>query len=285
MVGYRGSISLDLTLTLLLDETPLIPRKASVSAGDPDEVDISEHFYEPKNSRQRMTPQPDGPYPALGGDLAQINDETLRAMMLGVPPGAGGPQGPQSGMNNLFGGLSAGGDGANGAEEPMMAMMQQMMGGAAGQPGGLPSFPGMPPMGLPGQQAQGVVADSYAYLWRLVHALFAIGLGIYISMTVSFSGTKLAREESALLDVGCIKQLFWIGEAMLLGRFLFKGGQASGGEGMIGMILPMIPQPYGGYIRWVMRYSSILRTIWGDALLVVFTLGAMSWWNNGGMHI
>lgn len=282
MVGYTRSINLDLTLTILLDEPPVGPRNASVSAGDPDEVDISEHFYEPQNPRQRMTPQPSGSYPGLGGDLAQINDEMLRAMMLGVPPGAGGPQ---PGMNNPFGAFGAGGDGADGAEDPMMAIMQQMMGGAAGQPGGSPSFPGMPPMGLPGQQAQGVVADPYAYLWRLVHALFAIGLGIYISMTVSFSGTKLAREESALLDVGYIKQLFWMGEAILLGRFLFKGGQASGGEGMIGMILPMIPQPYGGYIRWIMRYSSVLRTIWGDALLVVFTLGAMSWWSNGGMRI
>lgn len=205
----------------------------------------------------------------------------LRAMMMGGPPGAGGAQGSQPGANP-FGAL--GGGDANGAEDPMMAMMQQMMGGAAGQ-GPMPSFPGMPPMGLPGQQANGAVADPYAYLWRLVHALFAIGLGIYISMTVSFTGTKLAREESALLDVGYIKQLFWMGEAMLLGRFLFKGGQTSGGEGVIGMILPMIPQPYGGYIRWIMRYSSILRTISGDALLVVFTLGAMSWWNNGGMRI
>lgn len=210
-----------------------------------------------------------------------MNDDMLRAMMMDGPSGAGGPQGPQPGANPF--GAFGGGD-ADGAEDPMMAMMQQMMGGAAGQ-GSMPSFPGLPPMGLPGQQANGVVADPYAYLWRLVHALFAIGLGVYISMTVSFTGTKLAREESALLDVGYIKQLFWMGEAMLLGRFLFKSDQASGGEGMIGMILPMIPQPYGGYIRWIMRYSSILRSISGDALLVVFTLGAMSWWNIGGMRL
>lgn len=279
MVGSEPCNNSRRTLINASDEPTVVPKVASVAAGDPDEVDISEHFYEPQNSRQRMTPTPSGPYPGLGADPAQINDEMLRAMMLGMPPGQGGAQGPQLGANpfEAFGG---GGDAANGAEDPMMAMMQQMMGGAAGA-GSLPSFPGMPPMGLPGQQTNGVVSDPYAYLWRLVHALFAIGLGIYIALTVNFTGSKLAREESALLDIGYIKQLFWMGEVVLLGRFLFKGGQGSSGEGIIGMVLPMIPHPYGGYIRWVMRYSSILRTISGDALLLVFTLGAMSWWNNG----
>ncbi len=233
----------------------------------------------------------------MGGNNADemMNDEMLRAMMLGVPPGPNGPQGPPEGGNPV-GGLPGAGmgqypfagfpgmDSANNAngEDPMMAMLQQMMGAGAGGPGGagaLPSFPGMPPMGPPGQQTPGAVADPYAYLWRIVHALFAIGLGMYIGMTVSFTGTKLARE-GALMDVGYIRKLFWVGEALLLGRFLFKGGRGSDGGGMIGMILPMIPQPYGEYIRWIMRYSSIFRTLSGDALLVVFMLGATSWWKS-----
>ena len=208
-----------------------------------------------------------------------MNEDMMRAMMMGMPPGGPGEASGQQPGANPFGGFG-GGEGTNGADGPMMAMMQQMLGGA-GVAGQLPAFPGMPPMGLPGQQASGAVADPYAYLWRLVHALFAIGLGVYISLTVNFSGTKLAREESALFDVKYIKQLFWMGEATLLGRFFFKGSQGTTGGGMIGTVLPMIPQPYGGYIRWTMRYSSILRTIWGDALMVVFTLGAMSWWNSG----
>lgn len=231
-----------------------------------------------------MTPTPSGPYPGLGGDPSQMmNEDMMRAMMMGMPPGgSGGAPGQQPGANPF--GAFGGEEGANGAEDPMMAMMQQMLGGAGAPGGQLPSFPGMPPMALPGQQAPGAIADPYAYLWRLVHALFAIGLGVYISLTVSFTGSKLAREESALLDVGYIKQLFWMGEAILLGRFFFKGNQGSTGGGIIGTILPMIPQPYGGYIRWIMRYSSILRTIWGDALMVVFTLGAMSWWNSGASN-
>lgn len=261
-----------------------MPKPVSAAAGDPDEVDISEHFYEPQNSRQRMTPTPSGPYPGLGGDPSQmVNEEMMRAMMMGIPPsGPGGAPGQQPGANPF--GAFGGGEGANGAEDPMMAMMQQMLGGAGAAGAQLPSFPGMPPMGLPGQQASGAVVDPYAYLWRLVHALFAIGLGVYITLTVSFTGSKLAREESALLDVGYIKQLFWMGEAILLGRFFFKGNQGSTVGGIIGTILPMIPRPYGGYIRWIMRYSSILRTIWGDALMVVFTLGAISWWNRGASN-
>lgn len=228
-----------------------------------------------------MTPTLSGSNPGLGGDPSQMmNEDMMRSMMMGMPPGGpGGALGQQPGANP-FGAFEGGGEGANEAEDPMMAMMQQMLGGAGAAGGQLPSFPGMPPMGLPALQAPGVV-NPYAYLWRLVHAMFAIGLGVYISLTVSFTGTKLAREESALLDVGYIKQLFWMGEAILLGRFFFKGNQGSTDGGMISTILPMIPQPYGGYIRWIMRYSSILRTIWGDALMVVFTLGALSWWNSG----
>lgn len=212
-----------------------------------------------------------------------MNEDMMRAMMMGMPSGGPGGASEQQPGANPFGAYG-GGEGANGGEDPMMAMMQQMFGGAGAAGEQLQSFPGMPPMGLPGQQAPGAVADPYDHLWRLVHALFAIGLGVYISLTVSFTGSKLAREESALLDVGYIKQLFWMGEAVLLGRFFFRGNQGSTGSGIIGTILPMIPQPYGGYIRWIMRYSSILRTIWRDALMVVFTMGAMSWWNSGASN-
>ena len=259
------------------------------TAGDPEEVDISvsEHFYEPTGAttarqRAQQTPKPNRPYPGLGGDPTQLDEEVLKAMMLGMPPpghGQGAPPNPFAGFPGMegMGQPGAGGD----AEDPMMAMLQQMMGaGAAGGAGGaMPSFPGMSPMGMPGQP--GATADPRAYLWRIVHALFAIGLGVYIALTVSFTGTKLTREESALLDTGYLKTYFWMGEALLLGRFLFKGGQTGGEGGLLGTVLPMIPQPYGGYLRWVVRYSGILRMVAADALLVVFVLGVVGWWNRG----
>merc|ERR1712093_611637 len=69
------------------------------------------------------------------------------------------------------------------------------MGGMPGEgAGGMPSFPGMPPM--PGQAA--APGDPYAYLWRIVHAVFALGLGLYIAFTTPFTGTKIARERSGL---------------------------------------------------------------------------------------
>lgn len=300
ITGLGGGLQREPEPTVQPKVQPIAPASAQTpapTANDPEEVDISvsEHFYNPSSSdtrqrseflRSQATPNPNRPYPGLGGDPTQIDDEMLKAMMLGMPPpsarqgNAGAGQQP---MGNPFAGMPGmeglgGFPGAEGGEDPMMAMLQQMM-GAGGAGGAIPSFPGMPPMGMPGQAAPAQV-DKYAYLWRIIHALFAISLGIYIALTVRFTGTKLAREESALVDYGYIKQFFWAGEALLLGRFLFKGQQAGAGEsGVLGMILQFLPQPYVGYIRWALRYTAILRLVVADALLCVFALGVVGWWN------
>jgi hypothetical protein len=173
--------------------------------------------------------------------------------------------------------------GAPNADDPMMKMLQQMMGGAAGEgPGGMPSFPGMPTM--PGQA---VAADPYAYLWRIIHAVFALGLGLYIAYTTPFTGSKIDRETSKMeylsegsgLSSGSV-HFFWIfatAEVLLqTSRIFMEKGRAQQG-GIIGVITGFLPEPYKGYLALVSRYSKIWTTISGDAMVLVFVLGACAW--------
>ncbi|KAJ6781316.1 hypothetical protein PWT90_07094 [Aphanocladium album] len=100
----------------------------AAAAGDPDEVDISEHFYSPGAERlmaqQRAAAAAAGavPSPMAGGggggvgfpDMTEEQQAQLRQMMLGSGGGAPPP---------------------NAAEDPLAKMMAQMMGGAGGGAG------------------------------------------------------------------------------------------------------------------------------------------------------
>ncbi|KFX99892.1 hypothetical protein V490_01589 [Pseudogymnoascus sp. VKM F-3557] len=260
------------------------PQAASVSHADPDEVDISEHFYEPPPNRrsQNSTPNPNGPYPGLSSDPSQIDDQALRQMMLGFPPPNGGSQTPQS---NPFGGpnpfAAMGNPNGSGpaADDPMMAMLQQMMGGAGGEPGAMPSFPGLPPMGFPGSDASGAPpVKTSAYIWRIVHAIFALGFGLYIAFNSEFGteGERYAGKHSGV-DLRAF-YVFATVEAILQGtRFIFDRGQDSQ-TGIIGTVLKFLPQPFGGYLRMFMNYRSIWTTTSADAMVVVFIFVAANHW-------
>lgn len=219
-----------------------------------------------------------------------MNDDALRQMMLGFDPtaasGAGQGGMPQNPFASFMGSMDGMGEGPA-AEDPIMKMMQQMMGGMNGEgPPGMPSFPGMPPM--PGQPAA-ATGDPYAYLWRIVHAVFALGLGFYIAFTTTFTGTKIDRERSALgyssAEEGLVNpasvHFFWIFatvEVLLQSSriFLEKGKVQQGG--IMGMITGFLPEPYKGYLTWFSRYSRIWTTVSGDAMVCVFVLGACAWW-------
>ncbi|KFY30809.1 hypothetical protein V493_01641 [Pseudogymnoascus sp. VKM F-4281 (FW-2241)] len=278
ITGLGGGLQRD------VKPTAAAPQAASVSHADPDEVDISEHFYEPPpNIRsQNATPNPNSPYPGLSSDPTQLDDQALRAMMLGFPPPNGGSQ-PQS---NPFGGPSnpfaamgnPGGTGDPAANDPMMAMLQQMMGGAGAEPGAMPSFPGLPPMGFPGSDYSGATAvKTSAYIWRIVHAIFALGFGIYIALTSTFG----SEQERFLSDETVDLRAFYVFatvEAILQGtRFMFDRGQDSQ-SGILGTVLRFLPQPFGGYLRMFMNYRSIWTTISADAMVIVFVLVAANHW-------
>jgi hypothetical protein len=173
----------------------------------------------------------------------------------------------------------------------MMAMLQQMMGAGGGDPNAqLP--PGLAEMmgamgggGMPGGQQDQAPTSNSAYLWRIVHALFSFGLALYVTLSTPFTGTKAARTASQYqTGVGesfgqRLFYLFATAEVVLQSsRFFLERGQLPQ-SGIIGTLSQILPQPYGGYLRVVGRYSVIYTTVVADAMVVVFVLGVMAWWN------
>ncbi|KAK4189967.1 hypothetical protein QBC35DRAFT_491612 [Podospora australis] len=281
--------------------TPPTARQATVQHGDPDEVDISQHFYQPATTN-RIPPSP---------PQEQISEQQLRQMMLGFDPTASGgpgtfPQPPNmgmGGMGSLFGiDGSAPSPGQEG-EDPMMKMMMQMLGGAS--PGGPPGANPFASM-MPGQQeVQQPQVARHASIFRILHTLLALSLGIYVALFSTWTGSKSEREIAAAnwekssqlgfmtlpeeREVEIMKRNFlWVfatGEALLLTTRFFldgKSGAAAGSArtGVIGALLGFVPQPLKGRIEMVLRYREIVNRVKGDVLVVLFVLGAVGWWRS-----
>ncbi|KAF1733049.1 Sad1-interacting factor 1 [Beauveria bassiana] len=253
------------------------------AAGDPDEVDISEHFYTPGAARleqQQRRAAAAMPSPAAGGDdgaffpsdMTEEQRAQLRQMMLGGGGGASGTPGA-------------------GEEDPLMKMMAQMMGGAgAGGPNASP-FAGM--MGAQQQQQQRPSSgpDVYSTVWRIVHALLALGLGLYVVLRTPFDGTRVQRELAFKLadadgsspkGLDAAKQnFFWAfatAEAVLLTtKFALDKGRPPP-PGMLWSVANQLPTPWRGYVVGVMRYGQIFTTVRTDVLLCAFVLGVCAWW-------
>ncbi|KAI9751923.1 MAG: hypothetical protein M4579_005834 [Chaenotheca gracillima] len=263
------------------------PATASVS-NDPDEVDISQHFYSPAS-----TPRPSQPSPQPM-QQPQLSEEQLRQMMMsfeGPQPGVAGAQGqPQFPFSD---GAAAPPPGME-AEDPMMKMLQQILGGPGGDPtGGMPGggagvnpsdlLSQMMGQGIPGFNKDSVEpeARSYAYIWRIVHALFAIVLGIYTISATSFTGVK--SERARKIDGDVTKQFFWLfatGELILQSsRFFIERGGVVNRGGMLASLATMLPEPWKGRVAVALRYSAIYTTIMADAMVVIFMLGCVAWWN------
>ncbi|KAF2866067.1 hypothetical protein BDV95DRAFT_611945 [Massariosphaeria phaeospora] len=260
--GTLRDVQKDLPARVSPSPTPpqFTPATTGTSTPDPEDSDISQHHYAP--SSQPRLPSPF----AFDGN---------------VPPGPG----------------------TDPAQDPMVAMLQQMMGGAAG---GMPGGPGQP--GAPGDLPPGLANlfsamqggsagepspdQSSAWLWRLVHSLCSLALAVYIVFQTPFSGSKLARTtalstetdndwtqgSSAANSFGHFFYLFATFEVVLQSsRFFIERGQLQG-SGLLSSIGQMLPEPYAGYVRVVGRYSVIYSTVVSDAMVVVFVLGAASWW-------
>jgi len=208
-------------------------------------------------------------------------------MMLGFPSsGRGTPQpAPPAATSNPFAGFP-GMDGPS-PDDPMLKLLQQIMGGMPG--GAVPGASASPPANVPGgrEAAAAALGDPYAYLWRIVHAVFAIGLGLYIALTANFTGTKLERDMSALTRVTGGRELeessvrffyiFATAEVVLhTFRFYLEKGVVQPG-GVLGTVMGLLPQPWKGYLALMVRYGRIWTTTSGDALVCVFVLGVCSW--------
>lgn len=232
---------------------------------DPAEVDISDHHYEPA-----LQPRLPSPFAFDGRPAPQ--------------PGAGQPSDSQ---------------------DPMLQMLQQMMGGAPGAMPGLPTQPGAQPADVPPGLANLLSAmsggsspsepspqQSSAWVWRLLHALFSFALAVYIVLRTPFTGSKLSRDFHADNDdwandavspdaFAHFFYLFATFEVVLqTSRYYIERGQLQGG-GILSTVGQLLPEPYAGYVRVIGRYSVIYSTVVSDAMVVVFVLGAMSWWRGG----
>ncbi|KAI1172361.1 hypothetical protein F4777DRAFT_562060, partial [Nemania sp. FL0916] len=284
------------------ESTPSKPAAAPrENHADPDEVDISQHFYTPRTTAR--TPQPQG-------DPSNVSEAQLRQMMLGFDrPSPAGSTTPTSRTGNPFfdrPSPAASADGPPGMEgmegmdqDPMMQMLQKMMAGGmpgaadGGNPfagmGGLDGLFGAANGGPPGQQQQQQQAaqNQTANLWRILHAIFALGLGLYVALSTTFTGTKLERDtddlqSSGLLGVGqdLAQTRAWffyvfssVETALLTSRYMVSRGAGFAPSGWVWSISGMLPDPFREYSRHALRYAQIFTTVRNDALLCVFVLG------------
>ncbi|KAI6780404.1 uncharacterized protein J7T54_007253 [Emericellopsis cladophorae] len=243
------------------DEAPKTAAAAATAStipandADPEEVDISQHFYAPQATARSKNATSAGPQP-------EISEDALRQMMLGFDP----TQNPRAGAAGAQGAPPfPGAHGAGAEDDPIMKMMSQMMGGAGGA-GGPNPFTGMPNLGGFQQQASGTQPiDSYTALWRVLHAIVALGLGLYITILTPFTGTKIERETASLEENEHQKRMFfWVfatAEACLLTtRFFLDKGRAPP-PGIAWTLTGYLPEPWKGYVQAVMRYGQIFTTI------------------------
>ncbi|KAF1836866.1 hypothetical protein BDW02DRAFT_596035 [Decorospora gaudefroyi] len=264
-----GEIQKDVPVIPASTPSQLTPAVSGTATPDPDEVDISQHHYAPAS-------QPRLPSPfAFDGNQA-------------------GPFGP--------------GPASDPSQDPMMAMLQQMMGAGAGGMPGMPGAPGQggaPPGGLPpglanmlsGMQGGGAPEpspdQSSAWLWRLVHSVFSLGLAIYIVLQTPFTGSKTSRDNvpdddwttqtTPADNFAHFFYLFATFEVVLQSsRYFIEKGQLQG-SGILSTVAGILPAPYGGYVQTVGRYSVIYSTVVSDAMVVVFVLGATSWWRGAAV--
>lgn len=214
----------------------------------------------------------------------------------------------------------------NGNQDAIMGLLQQMMGGE-GMPGGSPGGGGAEAGGLPpglaamlgaGAGAGGAgpgseqALDRHAYLWKVVHALLALALGVYMATTVTtFSGARFLRDgdnhgrqlhgnrnrggaaETPELTTSMIKfQFFWAFATAELGLqsarfFLDRGrGRSSSsssssslaGGGWLEILVHALPEPWAAWVMLWARYAAISTTVVQDAMVVVFVLGVVAWW-------
>jgi GET complex subunit GET2 len=177
--------------------------------------------------------------------------------------------------------------------DPMMRMMQQMMGGADPNDPNAPSQPDtndpllkmmQQMMSGQGGDQQQVPPSNEGYIWRIVHAIFALGLAIYIATTSTFNGSKLHRSPDVNmedLNGGITSRLFWIFATAEIGlqstRYFVDKGRLPE-SGWLGMVGSVLPEPWKGYVAMFARYGVMWSTVVSDAMVVIFVLGTLAWW-------
>jgi hypothetical protein len=244
------------------------PAKVASVSDDPEEVDIST-----LQSSANRSAQPAGN--DFASAMRQMQQQQQGPQDFGLGGGSEDPM--MKMMQQMMGGAGLGGDAAGAGAPQLPAALQAMLGGA----GGAGATPGQ-------QDPQATAAKSTAYLWKLVHAIFAFILATYIALTSTFNGTKLARSQSVYSDetgFGLGPRLFIIftsAELVLQStRYFMERGQLQGG-GILAKVANsgFLPQQYANYVRILGRYLTIAQTIFADGMVIVFVFGCLAWWND-----
>lgn len=164
--------------------------------------------------------------------------------------------------------------------------------GGIGDRGGLP--PGLAAMlgavgatrpeqeiGLGGEQP----SNRSGYAWTIVHALSALALGIYMVFTTAFDGARFSqRDDSGVTGTEVGIRFFWaFATAQLVLQstryFLERDRGPARGGGWMNMVVGVFPEPWRSRALLLSRYSVIYSTIVQDAMVVVFVLGSVAWWD------
>ena len=251
-----------------------------------------------------------------------MEDDIRRLLRAGAGDRQAAGVGGGGGEEKEKDGIKQGGD-----QDPMMAMLSQIMGmpppgqdprsaGAGAGTGGLP--PGMEALlglgggmggggggggGTPSQQAQQAATNAKqgVWIWKVVHVVVAMLLGVYLSLHTAFaSSSQLQRSPAPSTSSQYFqtagdtmynqqqqqqqqqRNVFWIfatAELLLQGTryFLEQGKDQEGSGGWLSMIGRVLPEPYRGYVRLMGRYSGIWATVVEDGMIVIWVLGVGRW--------
>lgn len=125
---------------------------------------------------------------------------------------------------------------------------------------------------------------KFGYIWRIMHGLFALALSVYIVFMTAFDGAQFSRLDNGRateLEVGF--RFFWaFATAQLVLQstryFIERGQRPVGAAGWLSMVAGAFPEPWQGRALLLSRYSFICSTIVQDAMVVIFVLGCVTWW-------
>lgn len=193
--------------------------------------------------------------------------------------------------------------GAGVGNDPFPRILQQLVGGLmtpdgerpgqigrgdqSGFPQGMATMLGTlgaasPEQGLGHEEKQR--NDTFRYVWRITHALFALALGVYMVVMTAFNGAQFSRRDNG----GAIRaepgvQFFWaFATAQLVLQstryFLERDRGPARGEGWMSMLAGAFPEPWRGRTLLLSRYSLMCTTVGQDAMVVIFVLGCVTWW-------
>lgn len=197
-------------------------------------------------------------------DPSQIRaqEEFLRSMLRAQEPQLQGQTGDQQQQQM--------------AEDPMMKLLSSLTGGEANMdhnnPAGLPFSPediqnatGMPSwatsllLGGKGKVPPTVAEKKTAAIWNMVHIVFSVLAGIYLVFLLGDATAKFGKDPPPPATARNPFLIFVLGESFIHGSRILMKDPSSTNRG-------------NGWLQ-------IMKDVARDGSIVLFMLGAASWWN------